>query len=160
MTVTRKAPARKPASKSGNPATAAAAREAADELAAQAAAAREAAAAEQAAQAAKIQAEFAAMTLPAPVFDEDGYEVIPDRLNGEGGSYKFKVKGHPFTLPNLRYLPLAIAQQLQACETEEQAQELIFGRYTPELMEHASQDELLHIMKRWTDYSKGVGLGE
>lgn len=150
-TTTRKAPARKaPASKSGNPAVAAAAKKAAEAAAAQEAEAQ-AAAAEQA------RAKFVALALPAPVFDEDGYEVIPE---AEGGSYKFKVKGHPFVLPKLSHLPLAVAQQLRDAKTEEAAQALIFDRYAPDLYEYAGADELLHIMKRWMDYSKGVGLGE
>lgn len=149
MTVTRKAPA-KAASRSGNPATVAAAKKAAADLAVLEAA-------EQAAQVARVRAEFEATVLPAPVFDDEGYEVIPE---AEGGSYKFKVNGHPFILPKLSHLPLAIAQKLKAATTEDEAQALIFERYVPDLYEHASQADLFHVMKRWMDYSKGVGLGE
>lgn len=152
MTVTRKAPARKPASKSGNPATAAAAKRREAESA-------ELDAAVRAEQAAAVRREFETMTLPAPVFDEEGYEVIPDKSQGEG-SYRFRVKGQAFVLPKLQYLPLSIAQQLGNLTSEAEAQALIFGRYVPDLMNVASQDELLHVMKRWTDYSKGLSLGE
>lgn len=140
------------AGKTGNPATAATAKR---EAAAQAALNK----AEQAAAAARIQEQFKALVLPEAVLDDDGYEIIPDKSALAGGSYKFKVKGQGFTLPNLQYLPMGIAQQLHTMN-EAQAQSVIFGRYCPDLLGMASADELMHVMKRWQDHSKGLGLGE
>lgn len=154
MATTRSTTTRKsPAAKSGNPAVRAAA-------AKQDAAQLEQDAAAKAAAKAAAAAKFEAFALPAPVFDDEGYEVIPDATAEEGGSYKFKVRGHAFTLPKLQYLPLAVAQQLKDAKTEEEAHAVIFGRYVPELLEYAGQTEIMHVMKRWTDYSKGLGLGE
>lgn len=157
MATSSKAPARKPASRSGNPATAAAAKLAATE-AAEAARTEEQARLDAAAQARK---QFEEMKLDAPVFDADGFEIVPDRTELAGGSYKFVIRGeHRFTLPNLQYLPLGLAEQLKAASTEQEAQDLIFSRYCPGLFDVASADEMFHIMKRWTDFSKGISLGE
>ena len=145
--------AKKKSARSGNPAVKAAAAKAVDLEEQEAQAAREA-------QGARIREEFANLELPAPVFDEDGYEIIPDRSAEEGGSYKFKVKGQPFILPKIQYLPLAVAQQMKDAQTDTEAQLVIFQRYAPDLLAYAGSDELLHVMKRWTEYSKGLGLGE
>lgn len=149
---TRATPAKKPASRSGNPATAAAAKRAEEARARQDQEEREAAAA-------AVREQFASLKLDAPVLDDEGYEIIPDPGGKDGGMYKFRVKGQAFTLPNLQYLPLGIAQQLGSL-TEAQAQSLIFGRYCPELLDVASAAELMHVMKRWQDFSKGISLGE
>lgn len=146
----RKPAAKSPAARSGNPATKAAAARAAK-------AEQDAAQAEQDRLAAEARAKFESLVLPAPVFDDEGYEIIPEP---EGGAYRFKVRGQAFTLPKLQYLPLAVAQQLKAAETEAEAQAVIFERYVPELLVHAGQDEMMHVMKRWTEFSKGLGLGE
>jgi hypothetical protein len=144
MATARSTTRKAPASKSGNPATRAAVAKIQAEQEAEDAARQEAAAAH-------VRARFASLELPAPVFDEDGYEVIPDLSNEEGGSYKFKVRGQAFTLPKLQYLPLSVAKKLQEAKTEAEAQSLIFERYVPELLEYAGADELMHVMKRWTD---------
>ena len=107
----------------------------------------------------KAREDFENMVLPAPVLDEDGYEVIPDRSALEGGSYKFKLAGNAYVLPNLQYLPISLAQSLTR-GTEAEANAAIFGRYAPGVLEHASADQLMHIIKRWKDHSAGVGLGE
>jgi hypothetical protein len=105
----------------------------------------------------KAQEEFRNLVLPAPEFDADGYEIIPDRSALEGQSYKFKVSGKSYTLPNLQYLPVSLAL---GGKTEDEVNAAVFGRYAPDLLEYASADQLKHIIKRWTDYSAGVGLGE
>lgn len=147
----------KKTTRSGNPAVRAAA---AKETAAARRARLEAEAkAAQEAEEAKARAaeEFKNLVLPAPVLDADGYEVIPDNSQLEGQSYKFKVGGRAYVMPNLRYLPVNLAL---GGKTEEEVHSAIFGRYAPDLLDHCSADQLRHIMKRWTEFSKGVGLGE
>lgn len=140
------------ATKSGNPATAAAAKKAAIEAEAKAREEKDAARA-------KALEEFKTMVLPEPVLDDDGYEVIPDKTTLAGGSYKFKLGGQAFVLPNLQYLPVGLAMKFNTM-SEQDAQAAIFGRYIPGVFDVASADQLMHIMKRWTEYSQGVGLGE
>lgn len=151
------APATKRASRSGNPAVKA---EATQTAAAKKRAEIEAEAkarAEQEAARAKAREDFQNLVLPAPELDEDGYEIIPDKSQLEGQSYKFKVGGNAYTLPNLQYLPVSLAL---GGKTEEETHAAVFGRYAPDLLNHASADQLTHIFKRWTEHSKGVGLGE
>jgi hypothetical protein len=147
----------KRATRSGNPATKAAAvkETAASKRARIEAEARERA--EQEERARKAQEEFQALVLPAPELDDDGYEIIPDRSQLEGQSYKFKVGGKAYVLPNLQYLPVNLAL---GGKTEEEVHAAVFGRYAPDLLDHCSADQMKHIFKRWMDYSKGVGLGE
>lgn len=142
-------------SKSGNPATAAAAaaKKRADIEAEEAARA----AAEEAKR--KAQEAFQNLVLPEPELDADGYEIVPDRSKLEGGSYKFKVNGKAYVLPNLQYLPANLGLRLGQL-SEGQVYAEIFGRYAPDLLDHASADQLQHILKRWQNYSAGVGLGE
>jgi hypothetical protein len=145
------------ASRSGNPATKSAAAKA---TAAKKRADIEAEAAARAAQEErqrKAQEDFKNLVLPAPVLDEDGYEIIPDKSTLEGQSYKFKVAGKAYVLPNLQYLPVNLAL---GGKTEEEVHAAVFGRYAPDLLDYCSADQLTHIFKRWTEYSKGVGLGE
>jgi len=145
----------KRAAKSGNPATrAAAARKTKAEIEAEAAA-REAAAEAQR----QAREAFEKMVLPEAEFDADGYEVIPDKSKLEGGSYRFKVGDQAYVLPNLQYLPVAIAHKLMNAP-EDEANAAIFGRYAPGLLDHASADQLIHVVKRWREFSAGVGLGE
>jgi len=149
----------KTGARSGNPATKAAAQKetAATKKARIEAEARERA--EQEAAAAKAREAFENMVLPPLELDADGYEVIPDRSKLEGGAYRFKVGGNAYTLPNLQYLPVALAHKLMTA-TETEANAAIFGRYAPGLLEDASADQLMHVMKRWREFSAGVGLGE
>lgn len=150
MTTTARAP-RNPA-KSGNPATAAAAKKAKIEAEARDAQEKEAAKL-------KAQEEFRNLILPDAVLDDEGYEIIPDQSALEGGSYKFKVAGVAYTLPNLQYLPVSLAMSFSKMQ-ETDVNAAVFGRYAPGVLDHASADQLRHIIKRWTDHSKGVGLGE
>lgn len=136
----------------GNPASAAAKRRADIEAEAAARAAQE-----ERQRAAALA--FENLQLPEPVLDADGYEVIPDKSALDGGSYKFKVAGNAYVLPNLQYLPVGMAMTLTQ-GTESEAQAAIFGRYAPGVFDHASADQLMHIMKRWQKFSQGVGLGE
>lgn len=107
----------------------------------------------------KAREEFENLVLPEPELDEDGYEVVPDRSKLEGGSYKFKVGGRAYVLPNLQYLPANLGLKLgQLSEGEVYAE--VFGKYAPDLLDHASADQLQHVLKRWQNYSAGVGLGE
>jgi hypothetical protein len=142
------------AARSGNPATRAKATKTKAEVEAEAAAR---AAHEE--QVRKAQAEFQALVLPEPVLDDEGYEVIPDKSKLEGQSYKFKVGGKAYILPNMQYLPASLGMKLGSM-TEADANAAIFGRYAPDLLDHASADQLQHVLKRWQEYSKGVGLGE
>jgi hypothetical protein len=149
----------KGAARSGNPATKA---KAAAETAASKKARIEAEAAERAAAEERIrkaQEAFQNLKLPEPEFDEDGYEVIPDKSKLEGQSYKFMVGGKKYVIPNLQYLPASIGMRLGKM-TEEDVHTAVFGRYAPDLMDHCSADQLQHILKRWQEYSQGVGLGE
>lgn len=125
-----------------------------------------AAKAEAAAQEAEVEAQrlamvkqFQEMVLPEPVLDEDGYETVPDKSTEPGGSYKFTVRGNRYQLPNLQYLPVNIAQQLPKLG-DQAGLELVLSRYAPDLLEHATADQLLHISKRWMEHSKGMTLGE
>lgn len=147
----------KRAARSGNPAVkATAAKETAaarrkrieDEAAARAA--------QEAAQA-KAREEFKALVLPEPEFDSDGYEIIPDKSQLAGHSYKFKVGGRAYTLPNVQYLPVNLAL---GGKTEEEVHAAVFGRYAPDLLEYCSADQFRHIIKRWTEFSGGLSLGE
>lgn len=149
----------KRAARSGNPATKATA---AKETAAAKKARIEAEAAERAAQEARIrkaQEAFKALELPAPEFDADGYEIIPDKSKLEGQSYKFAVGGKRYTIPNLQYLPASLGMRLGNMSQDETVT-AVFGRYAPDLLDHCSADQLQHILKRWQEYSQGVGLGE
>ena len=153
------APATKRAARSGNPAVKA---EAAKETAAAKRARIEAEAMARATQeeaARKAAEEFANLQLPDPELDEDGYEIIPDKSRLEGQSYKFKVGGKAYELPNLQYLPIGLALRFESM-SEDDVHAAVFGRYAPDLFDHASADQLRHIMKRWQTYSQGVGLGE
>lgn len=97
---------------------------------------------------------------PGPAqLDADGYEIIPDRAQEPGGTYKFRVGGEAFELPNLQYLPMAIAQQLPHLD-EAGGMQLVLSRYAPSLLEHAHADQFMHISKRWIEHSKGLTLGE
>jgi len=149
----------KRAARSGNPATRAAAAAAAKktkaEVEAEAAARAEAEEAQR-----KAREQFENMVLPAPEFDTDGYEIVPDKSKLEGGTYRFKVDGQAYELPNLQYLPVALAQRMMNASSAGEADAMIFERYAPGLLEHASADQFMHVIKRWKDYSAGVGLGE
>jgi hypothetical protein len=145
----------KRAARSGNPAVRATATKKTKAQVEEEAAAR---AAQEEAQA-KARKAFEDMVLPPLELDEDGYEVIPDKSMLEGGSYKFKVGGNAYVLPNLQYLPVSLAHKLMSAP-EDEANAAIFGRYAPGLLESASADQLLHVVKRWREYSAGVGLGE
>lgn len=105
----------------------------------------------------RAQEEFRNLVLPEPELDDDGYEIIPDKSKLEGNTYKFKVGGQPYELPNLQYLPVELAL---GGKTEDEVNAAVFGRYAPDLFAYASADQLRHIMKRWQSYSAGVGLGE
>lgn len=149
----------KRAARSGNPATKASA---VKETAAAKAKRIEAEAAQRAeieAAKAKAAEDFRNLKLGAPELDADGFEIVPDRSTLEGQSYKFKVGDQAYVLPNLQYLPVGMAMKLQT-GTEQEIQAAIFGRYAPDLLDHASADQLMHIMKRWQEFSQGVGLGE
>lgn len=103
--------------------------------------------------------QFQNTVLPEPVLDEDGYETIPDKAAEPGGSYKFVVAGKRYQLPNLQYLPVNIAQQLPKLGDTD-GLNLVLSRYAPDLLEHSTADQLLHISKRWMEHSKGLTLGE
>lgn len=149
----------KAAARSGNPATKAAATKAAAAKKRADIEAEEAARAAQAEARAKAQEDFRNLVLPAPELDEDGYEIVPDKSKLDGQSYKFKVDGHAYVLPNLQYMPASLGLRFgQLSEGEVYAE--VFGRYAPDLLDHASADQLQHILKRWQNYSAGVGLGE
>lgn len=145
----------KRAARSGNPATRAAGKaKTKAEIEAEAAAR---AAQEEARR--KAQEAFENLVLPEPELDADGYEIVPDKSKLEGGSYKFKVDGKAYVLPNLQYLPANLGLKLGQL-SEGQVYAEVFGRYAPDLLEHASADQLQHVLKRWQNYSAGVGLGE
>lgn len=108
---------------------------------------------------AKAMEAFQAYEPGAPVLDADGYEIIPDKSKEPGGTYKFVVDGERFELPNLQYLPFSIAKELPHLD-ENQAMEMILGRYAPALLDHANPDQFMHISKRWMGHSQGMTLGE
>ena len=150
----------KRAAKSGNPAVRAAAKPRKTKAEIEAEAAARAAAEEKQAEAQRQAREaFENMVLPPLELDADGYEIVPDKSTLEGGSYKFKVGGNAYVLPNLQYLPVSIAHKLMHAP-EDEANAAIFSRYAPGLLDHASADQLIHVVKRWREFSAGVGLGE
>lgn len=152
-------PARKRAARSGNPAVKAAAQaETAADRRARIQAEADARAAKAEARR-KAQEAFENLVLPEAELDEDGYEIVPDKSKLEGGSYKFKVDGKAYVLPNLQYLPANLGLRFGQME-EGEVYGAVFGRYAPDLLDHASADQLQHVLKRWQQHSAGVGLGE
>lgn len=120
------------------------------------------------AEAARLKAleAMADVDLGAAQLDEEGYEIIPaSKGETDEGSYKFKVDGQKYRLPNLQYIDIDLALSLQDLD-EFSAFKTIFNRYAPKLVKRVDSDQLLHIGKRWMEHSEfvgensGVSLGE
>lgn len=157
---TAKTPAKPRASRSGNPATRAAA--------AQSAELTELEKAQQEAAQKAAQDKMRQEALERVTYRDDGVAVVPaSRGKDPKHQFRFVIEGEEdgevYTLPNLNYISVDQAMAMQNL-TQAQAAELIFEQYLPGIMSKVDGEQLMGIVGAWREYSVNggtkVGLGE
>lgn len=146
----RKPAARKP-SRSGNPATRAAAKQDAELSEIEQA---------QQAQLRKLELEKAAEEALALVkYEDDGLAVLPASKGAiKEYQFRFRIDGSEkiWVLPNLNYLDLDLAQQLQTL-SQADAMRAIFDKYIPGILSEIDQEQLMSLAGAWRNHSSKVG---